>query len=180
MSRRPRVWYPGAIYHITSRGNRRSIIFNKENDYLKYLSIISETQVGSSFQLHAYCLMPNHLHLLLETQDTPIHQIMWKIQTTYALYFNKIYQLDGHVFQGRYGAKLIDSQKYFVDAGRYIHMNPVNAELTQEPAHFKWSSYQYYVDGNPPTYLNTSKTISIFSGLENYQYFVEKTTPLTN
>jgi putative transposase len=176
MSRRPRVWFPGAIYHITSRGNRRSIIYNDQHDYQKYLSCITETQTESPFQLHAYCLMPNHLHLLVETNSTHIQHIMKDIQTTYANYYNKRYKLDGHVFQGRYGAELIDSQKYFVDAGRYIHMNPVKAEIVENPADFKWSSYQYYVNGNPPPYLNISKTISLFPGPKSYQYFVEKTT----
>jgi putative transposase len=176
MSRRPRVWFPGAIYHITSRGNRRSIIFNNQEDYDRYLSLITETQAELPFQLHAYCLMSNHLHLLVETTTTPIQEIMWSIQTSYANYFNKRYQLDGHVFQGRYGAKLIDSQKYFVDAGRYIHMNPIDAELVEHPSDYKWSSYQYYVNGNPPPFLNTSKTISLFPGTKSYQFFVEKSS----
>ncbi|WP_246944398.1 transposase [Bacillus pinisoli] len=180
MSRRPRVWFPGAIYHITSRGNRRSNIYNSPYDYEKYLSLIAETQVETPFHLHAYCLMSNHLHLLLETTHTPIPQIMWSIQTSYANYFNKKYELDGHVFQGRYGAKLIDSQKYFVDAGRYIHMNPVHAEIVEHPTQYHWSSYHYYVNGNPPPFLTTTKTISLFPGPKSYQFFVEKTPTLTN
>jgi putative transposase len=176
MSRRPRVWFPGAIYHITSRGNRKSVIFKNQSDYQKYLSCIAEAYNESPFQLHAYCLMPNHLHLLIETSSIHIQQIMWSIQTSYAIYFNKKYELDGHVFQGRYGARLIDSQKYFIDSGRYIHMNPVKAEIVEKPTNYRWSSYPYYVHGNPPPYLNTSKTISLFPGPKSYQYFVEKTT----
>ncbi|MFZ3589037.1 REP-associated tyrosine transposase [Bacillus sp. DJP31] len=176
MSRRPRLWYPGAIYHITSRGNRKSVIFNDQSDYQKYLTCVAETRNEIPFHLHGYCLMPNHLHLLLETESIHIQRIMWSFQTSYANYFNKKYNLEGHVFQGRYGSKMIDSQKYFVDANRYIHLNPVKAELVENPSEYEWGSYQYYVNGNPPPYLNTTKTISLFPSLSSYQIFVERTT----
>lgn len=169
LSRKHRIWYPGAIYHVTGRGNRRAAIFYDDHDYSKYLSLLSETQQTYPFQLHAFCLMPNHLHLLLETTDTNIRDIMWSIQTPYARYINKKYDLVGHVFQGRYGAELIDSQRYFIDTSRYIHLNPYKASLVVDPADYPWSSYYYYRNLiTPPPILNTTITLSLFSEPSNY------------
>lgn len=176
MPRRPRTWYPGAIYHITCRGNRKSDIFIEHSDYFKYLSLVTDTKSDSPFSIHGYCLMSNHLHLLLETDTIHISHIMKNIQTSYAIYFNKKYNQVGHLFQGRYGSNLIDSQKYFVDANRYIHLNPVKAELVKNPADYKWSSYKYYINGNSPSFLNTSKTLSLFPNLKMYQFFIERPT----
>jgi putative transposase len=173
MSRKPRVWFPGAIYHITSRGNRKAVIFYSKKDYEKYLSLLEETREKYPFILHAYCLMPNHIHLLLETIDTHIKEIMKMLHSNYAIYFNKRYDLVGHVFQGRYGAKLIDCVDYFSEASRYIHLNPVEASLASSPEQYQWSSYSAYVLGNENPHITTSKLLFYFQTPENYQKYVE-------
>jgi putative transposase len=174
--RRNRVWIPGASYHIMSRGNRKFPIFYEDSDYRKYLSIFEEVREHSPFVLHSYCLMPNHIHLIMETSTVHITEIMQPIQTSYAIYFNKKYDLVGHVFQGRFKSKLIDSRDYFLTAGRYIHLNPLESNLIDDPSKYPWSSYQYYVNGNPPSFLDTSRTISLFPGPKSYQFFVERTS----
>jgi putative transposase len=173
MSRKPRVWFPGAVYHITSRGNRKAAIFYSQKDYEKYLSLLEETREKYPFLLHAYCLMPNHLHLLLETIDIHIKEIMKMLHSNYATYFNKRYDLVGHVFQGRYGAKLIDSVDYFSEASRYIHLNPVEANLVSSPEQYQWSSYAAYVLGNKNPHVITSKLLFYFQTSENYRKYVE-------
>ena len=102
MPRKPRVWYPGAVYHITSRGNRRSDIFLDDQDRLRYLRFLEQTKQLYFFELHSYCLMTNHVHLLLETKKHSISPIMQKLNSRYAMSFNKRYNREGHLFQGRY------------------------------------------------------------------------------
>lgn len=175
MARKFRTWYPGAMYHITSRGNRRSALFYDDIDRKTYLELLEETKAFYPFHLHAYCLMTNHIHLQLET--TPHHTkcIMKMLNSRYALHFNKRHRLVGHVFQGRYGAELIETKYYQLEVNRYIHVNPVEAEMVNTPIDYRWSSYRAYVtkEGNP--HVTTKKILSYFSvpKKENYRLFVE-------
>ncbi len=113
MSRKHRAWYQGAMYHIASRGNRRSELFYNDIDRKAYLEILEETRFFHPFYIHA-CLMTNHIHLQLEATTHRIRHIMKRLNTKYALHFNKHHKLVGHVFQGRYGSG-------------YIYLNPVEA-----------------------------------------------------
>lgn len=163
MARKPRVWFPGAIYHITARGNRRDSIFHDSQDYQYYMGLIESCRKDFPFNLHAYCLMPNHIHLLLETKDEPPGSIIKFIHTRYALHFNKRYELTGHVFQGRYHSQVIDSENYFLKASSYIHLNPVEAKIVRRPEHYFWSSYASYVDKNQYNpIVETKKLLSSF------------------
>ncbi len=143
MARKIRKWFPGATYHITARGNRRDSIFYDVQDYQYYMDLVSACKNDIPFTIHAYCLMPNHIHLLLETAEKPPGNIFKFIHTRYAIYFNKRYDLTGHVFQGRYHSSLIDSEDYFLRASSYIHLNPVEAKIVHKPEHYFWSSYAF-------------------------------------
>lgn len=175
MSRKLRIWYPGAMYHITSRGNRRSALFYDDIDRKAYLELLEETRVLYPFHLHAYCLMTKPIHLQLETTTHHIKHIMKMLNSSYALHFNKRHRLVGHVFQGRYGAELIVTKEYQLEVSRYIHLNPVEAEMVRTPKDYRWSSYQAYVteEGNP--HVTTKKILSYFSApeKENYRVFVD-------
>ncbi|ASN03573.1 REP-associated tyrosine transposase [Virgibacillus necropolis] len=163
MARKARIWFPGAIYHITARGNRRDSIFHDFHDYQSYMGLIGSCKQDFPFFIHAYCLMPNHIHLLLETKEEPPGNIIKFIHSRYAIYFNKRYELTGHVFQGRYHPKLINSNDYFLKASRYIHLNPVEAKMTSKPEHYFWSSYSNYMDGSEEkSILETSRVLSLF------------------
>ncbi|MBD1383026.1 transposase [Metabacillus arenae] len=182
MARKLRVWYPGAMYHITARGNRRNVLYYDDQDYLKYLSLLAVTRSNLPFLLHSYCLMPNHLHLQLETIDFPIQSIMHDIHSKYARYFNRRYDLVGHVFQGRYGAKLIDDRDYFMKVSRYIHLNPLEASIVDKLEEYKWSSYRSYMKLDPDNqYVNPEKTLSLFYNPqeENFKKFVLEKVPGT-
>ena len=133
MSRKLRVWFPVAKYHITSRGNRRSAIFYDDFDREVYWQYLEEARRNFSFHLHAYCHMTNHIHLQIETIHHHPKDIMKMLNSRYAMYFNKRHRLVGHVFQG---------------SGRYIHLNPVEAKMVKSPKDFRWSSYTAYVDSS--------------------------------
>ncbi|PLT35783.1 transposase [Bacillus sp. V5-8f] len=177
MARKPRVWFPGAMYHITNRGNRRSSIFLDDKDKMKYLELLEETRSAHPYILHAYCLMTNHTHLQLETIETHPKEIMKMLNFRYAIYFNKRHELDGHVFQGRYGSELIDSRKYFLDVSRYIHLNPVEAGLVKNPGDYPWSSYTVYESGQPNTLVTTEKIFSCFDDPKLYREYVRGKIP---
>ncbi|MCF6410965.1 transposase [Pseudalkalibacillus salsuginis] len=170
MPRKPRVWYPGAEYHITSRGNRKTPLFYDNQDRHKYMKILGEAQSEFTFDLYSYCLMTNHIHLQLKTHFSAAQQIMRKIHHRYALFFNKKYEFVGHVFQGRYGAKLIQSPNYQMDVSKYIHLNPVKADLAATPGAYEWSSYRTYVDFHRLPYVNPYPVLSHFPYPQNIEY----------
>lgn len=163
LARMNRVWFKGAKYHITSRGLRKLPIFYDAQDRRKYLTLIEEAMELYSFNLQAYCLMPNHVHLQLECSGTAPGQIMKFIHTKYAKYFNKRYDYSGHVFESRYGSELITSINYELEANRYIHLNPVKANLVNRPEDYPWSSYRAYIsqDKHPLT-ISTKQILSYF------------------
>ncbi|WP_078429801.1 REP-associated tyrosine transposase [Alkalihalobacterium alkalinitrilicum] len=175
MARKPRVWFPGAVFHITSRGNRRASIFYEPDDRLMYLSILEETRKFFPFHLHAYCLMTNHIHLLLETIDNPTKDIIKKLHSLYAIYFNKRYKTSGHLFQGRYHAELIRDDPHFLEVSRYIHLNPVAAKMVTRPDSYRWSSYAAYNSSRSNPHIKTERILSYFPHpqKQNYQKFIE-------
>lgn len=162
MPRKKRVWYPGASYHIMSRGNRKSELFRNKNDYNYYLNILKLTKADYPFSLSAYCLMRNHVHLQLKTKEVEIWNIMRQINSYYAKYFNKKYDLVGHLFQGRYRSKLIEDQAYNIGVSRYIHLNPVKAKIVSDPADYKWSSYRFYLGKSNNDLVDLDNIFSYF------------------
>ncbi|MEH7886710.1 transposase [Bacillus sp. JJ1609] len=162
MSRKPRNWYPGAVYHITDRGNRQMSIFIDDKDRLKYMDLLEDTRTYFPFTLHAYCLMTNHLHLLLETINHHPQDIMKMLNSRYGIYFNYRHDLVGHVFQGRYKSAMVDSPEYFLNASRYIHLNPVEGDIVQDPARYKWSSYSAYASDAHNPHISTERILSYF------------------
>ncbi|MCT8137699.1 transposase [Anaerobacillus sp. CMMVII] len=175
MARKLRIYFGGATYHITNRGNRREAVFYDDEDRNRYLKILEETRAIYPFILHSYCLMSNHIHLLLETIDHHPKEIMKMINSRYAIYFNKRHELVGHLFQGRYGAEIIDTPQYFLEASRYIHLNPVEAKMVERPQDYPWSSYQAFISDSKNPHISTEKTLAYFenSQKETYKYYVE-------
>lgn len=145
MARRPRIEFPGALYHVIARGNNRAAIFRDDADRAAYLARLARYQRETACLVHAYVLMPNHVHLLLESRETPLSLIMQRLQQTYTQYFNRRHRRIGHVFQGRYKAILCDRDAYLLELIRYLHLNPVRAGLVQDPADFPWTSHRVYL-----------------------------------
>lgn len=176
LARKPRLWFPGAIYHITNRGNRRSAIFYDDVDRKTYFELLEEARTYFPFHLHSYCLMTNHIHLQLEIIEHHPKEIMKRLNSQYAMYFNKRHQLVGHVFQGRYGSELLINTDYLLKVSRYIHMNPVEANMVKSPEEYLWSSYTSYITSSVNPHITTTKVLSHFPEpkKDNYRMFVEE------
>jgi REP element-mobilizing transposase RayT len=188
MARQLRIEYEGAFYHITSRGNQREQIFWDNKDREKFKNILRRTKERYSYLLHAYVLMDNHYHLLIETPYANIKQIMQNINTSYTVYINKRHKRTGHLLQGRYKAFIIDKESYLLELGRYIHLNPVRAGIVPRSEDYKWSSYREYINrSNKEGLTDTSDTLYTFSkkqaiAAKKYQEYVnagiKEKTPL--
>lgn len=142
MSRPLRIQYEGAIYHVIARGNRRQTIFLDDADRMRWLGILADTCERFGFIVHAYCLMSNHFHLLLETPCGRLSAGMRLLNGVYSQAFNRKHELVGHLFQGRFGAFLCQRDAYFLELSRYIVLNPVRARLVSTPEQWHWSSYR--------------------------------------
>jgi REP element-mobilizing transposase RayT len=145
MARPLRIIYSGAFYHVTSRGNERKNIFKSKKDRERFLEYLASATFRYDAVIHTYCLMDNHYHLLLETPSANLSQIMRHINGAYTTYFNIKHKRAGHLFQGRFRAILVDKDAYAKELSRYIHLNPVRAEIVATPENYEWSSYQYYI-----------------------------------
>lgn len=144
MPTKARLWYEGASYHVTTRGNNKGNIFRETHDFEKYLSIIYEAMEYydySQYQIICYCLMTNHVHLMIKTSDKPLADFMGRINSRYTKYFNKKYECSGHLFQGRYFSDIVRDNTQILEASRYIHLNPVKAKIVSSPCDYRWSSY---------------------------------------
>jgi putative transposase len=164
MARQLRIEYEGAFYHITSRGNQKGHIFWDERDRHEFKKILVRTKERYGYLLHAYVLMDNHFHLLIETPLANIKQIMQNINTSYTVYVNRIHDRVGHLFQGRYKAFIVDKENYLLELGRYIHLNPVRAGIVKMPEDYRWSSYNDYIlRGRGSMLVDTKNTLCSFS-----------------
>ena len=145
MARKPRIEITGGLYHIITRGNNRMRIFQSQDDYLKFLAFLESQKAKRPFYLYAYCLMPNHIHLLAEMQDDPISRVMHGLLTSYSQYHNRKYKKIGHLFQGRYKGILCQSDRYLGELVRYIHLNPVRAKMIARAEDFEYSGHRAYL-----------------------------------
>lgn len=154
MPRFPRIEYAGALYHVTSRGNARQVIFHTDADHERFLSQLKDNLATYEVGLYAFVLMKNHYHLLVRTKRANLSRFIQRLNTSYALYYRYKHDEPGHVFQGRYTAKLVDGDDYAFLLIRYIHLNPVKikavrrlppAEQITHLERFRWSSYPGYV-----------------------------------
>ena len=162
-----------------ARGNRRTALFRSDEDYRVFIMQLVKIQKKYPFDLHAYCLMTNHFHLEITTGDDPIWKIMKPLMQNYAMWFNQKYGYEGHVFDSRYTSCLIENDSYFLEVNRYIHLNPVKAQMVNEPVAYDYSSYKRYMSEESEDILariiDTGRVLSFFSHdpREQYRMFVE-------
>jgi REP-associated tyrosine transposase len=142
MTRPLRIEFPGAVYHITSRGNARQSIFDHFTDKKQFLFILEQVVVKYQWLCHAYCLMDNHYHLLIENTEPNLSAGMRQLNGVYTQTFNRKYDRVGHLFQGRFKSILVEKENYLLELSRYIVLNPVRAKLVAKPGQFTWSSYK--------------------------------------
>ena len=142
MARPLRIEFAGALYHITSRGNARNAIYSSDDDRQHFLTLLQNTIQRYDWYCHAYCLMDNHYHLLIETNTPTLSKGMKYLNGTYTQYFNRQHHRVGHVFQGRFKAILVEKDSYLLELARYIVLNPVRAQMVRSANHWPWSSYR--------------------------------------
>jgi putative transposase len=142
MARPLRIEYPGAIYHITSRGNAKRNIFLNNHDRNNFLKILNNVVERFNWLVHCYCLMNNHYHLVIETPDGNLSRGMRQLNGVYTQKFNYWHNNVGHIFQGRYKSILVDKDNYLIEVCRYVVLNPVRAALVNDPTEWYWSSYR--------------------------------------
>ncbi len=142
MSRPLRIEYPGAFYHVTARGNAREPIFLDDDDRTLFLTVLARTVEHMDWRCHAYCLMDNHYHLLIETPQGNLARGMRQLNGVYTQRFNRRHGRVGHVFQGRYKAILVERDNYLMELCRYVVLNPVRAGMVEDIARYRWSSYR--------------------------------------
>lgn len=178
MARKPRIHYPGALYHVMLRGNAKQMIFTEAVEYQQFEKIVAEGLEQHQVRLHAYCWMRNHIHLALQVGEIPLPKLMQGLSQRYTVWFNHRHDRVGHLFQGRYKDILIDSNQYLLELIRYIHLNPVRADLVADPADFPYSSHRAYSGvAPPPLWLTLEWGLSQFGeeatiARENYLEFM--------
>lgn len=160
-----------STYHIILRGNEKKNIFLDSGDKERFLEILSKIKKRYNFSVYAYCLMDNHLHLIIYDNGNDISLIMKSLGVSYVMYFNKKYQRVGHLFQDRYKSQIVDDDNYLLELSKYIHNNPVKAGMVEDGADYRWSSFRQYVDGNfyeKNDLLSMSKILGMFSGKQSF------------
>lgn len=162
MARRARAEVAGGLYHVITRGNNRRQIFNSQADYEKFLSLLAVQKVRLPFFLYAYCLMTNHVHLLIERQADSIGRIMHRVLTGYSQYYNRRYGRVGHLLQGRHKAILCQSDRYLSELVRYIHLNPVRAGMVDKPEQYKYSGHRAYLGLEPAGIVDVDPVLRHF------------------
>lgn len=178
MARPLRLEFVGALYHVTSRGDRREDIYEGDNDRESFLSILDKVCDTYNWVCHAYCLMSNHYHLLIETPDGNLTRGMRQLNGVYTQTFNRMNGRVGHVFQGRYKAILVEKENYLLELSRYIVLNPVRAGMVASVKDWSWSSYRAATGlAKGPDCLNTEWILAAFAkrkavAIEKYKQFV--------
>lgn len=152
------------IYHMILRGLNRQTIFEDEEDATKFMRTLEHYQKECEFKLYAYCLMGNHVHLLMKEGKEKLGITMRRIGASYVYWYNWKYERSGHLFQDRYKSEAVENDRYFITVVRYIHQNPVKAGIVKETADYKWSSYHEYL--GKPKIVDKNPVLRLFDGDE--------------
>ena len=163
MARQLRLHVPGAFYHVTLRGNHRRPIFFAAADHDLLDAVVANAIEQLAAKVHAYCWMPNHLHLLVQVSDSPLGRLMLRIASKYARAVQARLETTGHLFERRYHAVLVDADAYLLTLVRYIHLNPVRAGLVAKPAAYAWSSHRVYLGEHQRHWVTTGLTLNMLA-----------------
>ncbi len=176
MPRIARLTYHGGFYHIYNRGLNKSPIFYSQTDYRKLFDKLSSLAIEGDWIIYAYCFMPNHYHMLVEENNIPIAKLIGRQFTSYCVYFNKKHKRQGPLFQDRFKSKLIQKNNYFMEVSRYIHLNPFNSGLVENPQDYEYSSLKEYTGQIPRKIINLGKLSTLLgendTRIKDYLKFV--------
>ena len=177
MGRPHRIDFAGGVFHVMNRGGAHRTIFHTAHDGTRFLDLVGAAADRHKVKVLAYCLMPNHYHLLVSCPDAGLSAFMHWIGSSYARYHNDRLDRDGPIFRGRFHALCVDTDDYLACAGRYIHRNPLDFRPDEPLDQYRWSSYRYFVTpATPPKWLSTSELIEPIGGRARYRSFVEVET----
>jgi putative transposase len=175
MARPLRIEFPGALYHVTSRGNARAPIFEDDGDRRLFLHILGEVVESCRWLCHAFCLMTNHYHLLVETPEANLSRGMRQLNGIYTQRFNRVHERVGHILQGRFGAVLVEREAHLLELARYVVLNPVRAGLIDDAEGYRWSSLPATLGIAPaPRWLATAPLLARFGSRPRYLEFVRE------
>lgn len=163
MSRKPRIHYAGAVYHVIIRGNAGLPIFFDDRDRYRLYLILQYIVEKFGCRIHGFCLMTNHVHLIVQIGNISLSRIMQNLSLRYTKWINFAQSRTGHVFQGRYKALLLDADRYLQELVRYVHLNPVRAGMTTTPDEYTWSGHHAYQGNETLPWLTTNWVLSMFS-----------------
>jgi putative transposase len=164
MARKARSDLADGTFHVTSRGNRRQLIFADDGDRRFFLALLDRVASQLPWHLHGYCLLETHYHLVVESSVAQLSAGMWRLNATYAQCFNSRHGLEGHLFQGRFYAGLVEGDGHLLELTRYLALNPVRAGLCSGPAAWRWSSYGAILGLRPPeAFLSVDRVLHMFS-----------------
>ncbi|HYE11525.1 MAG TPA: transposase [Patescibacteria group bacterium] len=178
MARARREEYKGGIYHVIARGNNKEYIFKEDIDKGYFIKQLKEHGISMGYTVYGYVLMDNHYHMIIQTMDKKLQEIMHKINNKYSKYFNSKYKRVGHVFQGRYKSVLVQDERYVLKLLRYIHQNPVRAGMCSSVSQYKWSSDIYYRK-SIKSFVDTNVALEILDkdkqeAMTKYEEFMEE------
>jgi putative transposase len=163
MARPLRLEFPGALYHVTSRGDGREDIYLSDDDRIAWLTVLGRVCVRFNWVCHAYCLMTNHYHIVIETPDANLSRGMRQLNGVYTQSFNRAHRRVGHVFQGRFKAILVEKDSYLLELARYVVLNPLRAKMVRRIEQWPWSSYRATCHlATNPDWLNTDFILAQF------------------
>ncbi len=180
MARPLRIEFPGALYHLTARGNQREDIYLDDEDREQFLALLGTVCERFNWVCYVYCLMDNHYHLVMETPDGNLSRGMRQLNGVYTQRFNARHERVGHVFQGRYKAILVERESYLLELCRYVVLNPVRAGMVRHAGQWRWSSYRATAGQRPaPSWLTVSWVLAQFGrrraqAVDRYKAFVRQ------
>jgi REP element-mobilizing transposase RayT len=163
MARKPRIHSPDAVYHVILRGNGKQDIFFEDQDRYRFYLLLQEGTERFHHKVHAFCLMTNHIHLVVQVADIALSRIMQNLSFRYTRWVNWRHNRSGHLFQGRYKAVLVDGDSYLLELVRYVHLNPVRAKMVEAPKSYPWSSHRAYLGIETLPWLATEPGLAMFS-----------------
>ena len=175
MVRQWRIEFPGALYHVLSRGNGRQDIFLSDDDRHLFLALLEELSERFNTEVYAYVMMSNHYHLLLKTLDANLSRAMQWFGTSFTRKFNQINNNSGHLFQGRFKSIIVENDAYLLRLSCYIHRNPLKAGIVQKLSDYPWSSYQFYAYKKKlPAWLNIKTILNQVPDQDRHRAYRDK------
>ncbi|MSR89031.1 MAG: hypothetical protein EXS67_05205 [Candidatus Margulisbacteria bacterium] len=174
MPRKARVTTEGGWYHVFNRSNGRKTLYHSEYLQSYFVSLLEQISEKYEIQIHSYCVMKNHYHILIHTPKNTLSNAMWYLGKNFAREVNIHMNADGPVFKSRFHSLVVETEKNLLNLSRYIHLNPVSAQMSTTPEEYTWSSHSNFLDPeNAPPFLHTSKILEYFISKDEYKQYVE-------